>query len=90
MNQIGNLFLAQTVTTIQALETAVGHTLGIIMVLAYVYAAIVILSALIQERGDGTWKMGLVRGIGIFATTGIVQILATIFFPGLIITPSFA
>jgi hypothetical protein len=87
---VSNLFLAQAVTTMQALEVAIGHAIGIVIVIAYCYAIIVLISALLQERGDGTWKMGIIRAIGIFAAAGIVQILCTIFFPGLVITPSFA
>jgi hypothetical protein len=85
-----NLPLAQTVNTIQALETAVGHCVGIVVILSYVYAVVVIVAALIQERGDGTWKLALIRGIGIFAATGISNILLAIFFPGVVIVPSFA
>jgi hypothetical protein len=85
-----NLFLAQAVTTMQTLEVAVGHGIGILVVISYAYAVILIIQSLIAERGDGSWKYALARGIALFAATGIVQILATIFFPGLVITPSFA
>ena len=85
-----NLFLGQAVTSMNTLETAVGHALGIVVVLSYLYAVVVMVSALIQERGSGEWKLSLIRGIAIFACTGIAQILAAIFFPQLVITPSFA
>jgi hypothetical protein len=87
---VGNPFLAQSVTTMGNLETAIGHGLGIIIVIAYAYAVVMIIMSLIQERGDGSWKYSLAKGIALFASTGIVQILCTIFFPGLVITPSFA
>ncbi len=87
---MGNWILAQTVTTMANLETAIGHALGIVVIISYCYAVIMIIMSLIQERGDGSWKYSLAKGIALFGATGICQILATIFFPGLIITPSFA
>lgn len=87
---IGSQFLAQSVMSMDTLKTAVGHGLGIIIVIAYAYAVVMIIMSLIQERGDGSWKYSLAKGIALFGSTGIVQILATIFFPGLVITPSFA
>ena len=84
-----NLPLAQTVTTMQGLMTAVGRGLGIIVVISFVYAVVMIIMSLIAERGDGSWKYSLAKGIALFAATGICQILANIFFPNLIIPPSF-
>ena len=89
MVRVVNLFLAQTVNTMADLKNAVGHGLGIIVILAYVYAVILIIMALLQDRGDGSWKYSLARGIGIFAATGVANILLAIFFPGQVITVNF-
>ena len=53
MDELGQLFLAQTVNTMADLKNAVGHGLGIVVILGYVYAVIMIIMALISERGDG-------------------------------------
>ena len=82
MNQFGHLFLAQTVNTMADLKNAVGHGLGIVVILSYVYAVIMIIMALISERGDGSWKYALAKGIGLFAASGVCNILLAIFFPG--------
>jgi hypothetical protein len=89
MINISSLFLAQTVTTMQNLMQAVGHGLGIVVVISYAYAAIMIIMACIQERGDGTWKYALARGIALFGATGIANILFAIFFPGQVMTINF-
>jgi hypothetical protein len=81
--------LAQTVNTMADLKNAVGHGLGIIVILGYVYAVILIIMACIGERGDGSWKYALAKGIGLFAATGIANILLAIFFPGQLITVNF-
>jgi hypothetical protein len=79
----GISFLAQSaVNTMADLKTAVGHGLGIIVILSYVYAVILIIMACVQERGDGSWKYSLAKGIGLFAATGVANILLAIFFPG--------
>jgi hypothetical protein len=82
MNVFGHLFLAQTVNTMTDLKNAVGHGLGIVVILSYVYAVILIIMACVQERGDGSWKYSLAKGIGLFAATGVANILLAIFFPG--------
>jgi hypothetical protein len=51
------------------------------VLLGYLYAVIMIIMSLIQERGDGSWKYALARGIGIFAVVGICNILFVIFYP---------
>lgn len=84
-----NLPLAQTVNTITDLKNAVGHGIGIIVILGYLYAVILIISSLIQERGDGSWKYALARGVALFGAVGIANILLAIFFPGQNIVPSF-
>jgi hypothetical protein len=84
-----SLVLGQTVTTMQTLETAVGHALGIIIILGYVYAVVLIVMACIQDKQDGSWKTALARAIGLFAASGICNILLAIFFPGQQIVPSF-
>jgi hypothetical protein len=89
MSTIGSLFLAQTVTTMQTLEQAVGHALGIVVIISYVYAAVLIIMACVQERGDGSWKFALAKGIGLFAATGICNILLQIFFPGQVMAVTF-
>jgi hypothetical protein len=90
MFNIGNLFLGQTVTNMQGLETAVGHGLGIVIIISYVYATVMIIMSLIAERGDGSWKYALAKGIALFGATGICNILLAVFFPGVTIIPSFA
>jgi hypothetical protein len=90
MFRLGNLFLAQSaVNNMQDLKTAVGHGLGIIVIISYVYAVILIIMACIGERGDGSWKYALAKGIGLFAATGVANILLAIFFPGQTLTVSF-
>ena len=81
MVRLANLFLAQ-VNTMADLKNAVGHGLGIIVILSYIYAAILIIQGCIAERGDGSWKYTLAKGIGLFAATGIANILLAMFFPG--------
>jgi hypothetical protein len=50
MVRFGNLFLAQSaVNTMADLKTAVGHGLGIIVIISYVYAVILIIMACVQE-----------------------------------------
>ena len=85
-----HLFLAQSVNTITDLKTAVGKGLGVIIILGYLYAVILIISSLIAERGDGSWKYALAKGIALFGAVGICNILFGIFFPGQSIVPSFA
>jgi hypothetical protein len=85
-----NLFLAQSaVNSMADLKAAVGHGLGIVVILSYVYAAVLIIMACVQERGDGSWKYSLAKGIGLFAATGVSNILLAIFFPGQVITVNF-
>jgi hypothetical protein len=85
-----NLFLAQSaVNSMADLKTAVGHGLGIVVIISYVYAVIQIIMACIAERGDGSWKYSLARGIGLFAATGVANILLAIFFPGQVLTVNF-
>ena len=91
MITLGNLFLAQSaVNSMADLKTAVGHGLGIVVILSYVYAVILIIMACIGERGDGSWKYSLAKGIGLFAATGVANILLAIFFPGQILTVNFS
>jgi hypothetical protein len=91
MVRFGNLFfLGQSaVNTMADLKTAVGHGLGIIVIISYVYAVILIIMACVQERGDGSWKYALARGIALFAATGVANILLAMFFPGQTITVNF-
>jgi len=89
MVRLANLFLAQ-VNTMADLKNAVGHGLGIIVILSYIYAAILIIQGCIAERGDGSWKYTLAKGIGLFAATGIANILLAMFFPGQTIQINFS
>ena len=85
------LFLAQSaVNTMADLKTAVGHGLGIVVIIRYVYAVILIIMACVQERGDGSLKYALARGIALFAATGVANILLAMFFPGQTITVNFS
>jgi hypothetical protein len=77
-----SFFLAQSVNTLADLKNAVGHGLGIVVILSYVYAAVMIIMSLIAERGDGSWKYALAKGIALFGATGICNILLAVFFPG--------
>jgi hypothetical protein len=46
MVSVGNLFLAQSaVNSMADLKTAVGHALGIVVIISYMYAAILIIMA---------------------------------------------
>jgi hypothetical protein len=84
-----NLFLGQTVTTMQGLIQAIGHGLGIVVIISYLYAVILIIMSLLQERGDGSWKYSLAKGVALFGATGICNILMAIFFPGQTIPVNF-
>ena len=53
MINAGHLILAQSVNSMADLKTAVGKGLGIIVIIAYIYAVVMIIMSLIQERGDG-------------------------------------
>ena len=91
MITLGNLFLAQSaVNSMADLKTAVGHGLGIVVILSYVYAVILIIMACIGERGDGSGNIALAKGIGLFAATGVANILLAIFFPGQVLTVNFS
>jgi hypothetical protein len=81
--------LVITVTIIQALVQVVGHPLGIILIISYVYAVILIIVACIQERGYENLKYALVCATALFAATGIANILLSIFFPDQLITINF-
>jgi hypothetical protein len=81
--------LAQTINTMQDLESAVGFGVGIVMILSYAYGVILIIQGLLSERGDGSWKYTLAKGIALFASTGIVNLLFAHFFPGQTIPVSF-
>jgi hypothetical protein len=48
-----------------------------------------IIMSLIAERGDGSWKYSLAKGIALFGATGICNILLAIFFPGQLLTVNF-
>jgi hypothetical protein len=86
-----NLFLAQSaVNNMQDLKNTVGHGLGVVVIISYVYAAVLIIMACVQERGDGSWKYSLAKGIGLFAATGVANILLAIFFPGQVININFS
>ena len=69
--------------------TAIGHALGVVIIISYVYAVVMIIMALISERGDGSWKYALAKGVALFGATAICNILMGIFFPGTTITPAF-
>jgi hypothetical protein len=73
-------FLAQ-MTSFTDLQTAIGRALGLIAVISFLYAVMVIISALTGERAHGEWKFGVVRAIGIFAAVLIANILFAVFYP---------
>jgi hypothetical protein len=83
------MFLAQTINTMADLKSAVGFGVGIVMILAYAYGVLLIIQGLLQERGDGQWKYTIAKGIALFSSTGICNILFAHFFPGQTITVSF-
>ena len=81
MVRISDLFFAQTnISSIGDLKTAVGFGVGVLMVIVYIYAVILIVQGLLAERGDGQWKYTLAKGIGLFLATGIANILFLKFF----------
>jgi len=91
MSRFVNLFLAQSaVNSMQDLKNLIGHGLGVVIIISYVYAVILIIQGCIAERGDGSWKYTLAKGIGLFAATGISNILLAMFFPGQTITINFS
>ena len=91
MDRFVNLFLAQSaVNTMADLKAAVGHGLGIVVILSYIYAVILIIQGCIAERGDGSWKYTLAKGVALFGATGIANILLAMFFPGQTITVNFS
>ena len=83
-------FLAQNINTIGDLHNAIVNLLGIVVDIAYLYAVIVLIMSLTQERGDGSWKFGIVRSFGIFAAVAICNIILNIFFPGQQFAPTFS
>ena len=91
MARFVNLFIAQSaVNSMQDLKNLIGHGLGVVIIISYVYAVILIIQGCIAERGDGSWKYTLAKGIGLFAATGIFNILLAMFFPGQTITINFS
>jgi hypothetical protein len=72
------------------LKNLIGHGLGVVIIISYVYAVILIIQGCIAERGDGSWKYTLAKGIGLFAATGISNILLAMFFPGQTININFS
>jgi hypothetical protein len=91
MSRIVNLFLAQSaVNSMADLKNLIGHGLGVVIIISYVYAVILIIQGCIAERGDGSWKYTLAKGIGLFAATGISNILLAMFFPGQTININFS
>ena len=91
MARFVNLFIAQSaVNSMQDLKNLIGHGLGVVIIISYVYAVILIIQGCIAERGDGSWKYTLAKGIGLFAATGISNILLAMFFPGQTITINFS
>jgi hypothetical protein len=83
------MFLAQTINTPADLKNAVGFGVGIMMIIGYAYAVLLIIQGLLQERGDGQWKYTIAKGIALFASSGICNLLFSHFFPGQTITVSF-
>ena len=91
MVRFGNLFLAQSaINNMADLKNIIGHALGIVVIVSYVYAVILIIQGCIAERGDGSWKYTLAKGIGLFAATEIANILLAMCFPGQTITVNFS
>ena len=91
MARFVNLFLAQSaVNSMQDLKNLIGHGLGIVVIVSYLYAVILIIQGCIAERGDGSWKYTLAKGIALFAATGIANILLAMCFPGQTITINFS
>ena len=91
MSRFVNLFLAQSaVNSMQDLKNLIGHGLGVVIIISYVYAVILIIQGCVAERGDGSWKYTLAKGIGLFAATGISNILLAMFFPGQTININFS
>ena len=63
------------ITSMSDLITIVGFVTGVSLIIAYPYAVITIVSALIGDKHDGTWKYGLIRGCAIFLAAGIVTVI---------------
>jgi hypothetical protein len=63
------------ITQMSDLITIVGFIAGVALIIAYPYAVITIISALIGDKHDGTWKYGLIRGGAIFVAAGVVTII---------------
>jgi hypothetical protein len=82
MLKVSNLFLAQTLTSMADLKSAIGKGLGVLLIFVFLYAVIAIWHALHQERASGEWKHGIIKAIGYFAAVLIVNILFQVFFPG--------
>lgn len=88
---LGNLFLAQQqVTTVAGFMVILGHALGLVVAIAYVVAVTMLIMALKQDRGDGSYKHGITRALVIMGSTAIVNIFAVMFFPQFSMTISFA
>ena len=63
------------ITSMNDLILIVGFIVGVALIIAYPYAVITIISALIGDKHDGTWKFGLIRGGAIFVAAGVVTII---------------
>lgn len=63
------------ITQMSDLITIVGFIVGVCLIVAYAYAVVTIISALIGDKHDGTWKFGLIRGGAIFLAAGVVTII---------------
>ena len=86
MNDLKNAVPLADILSLNDLKNAIGHAVPVALILGYFYAVVLIIMACVQERGDGSWKLSLARGIGIFAAVGVVNILLAVFFPGQTIT----
>jgi hypothetical protein len=76
------LFLAQSITDITGLKTAVGRGLAIGVVFSFVYFVFKLWSGLTMDRHDGQWKQEIAKGIAVFGGVTIANILFSIFYPG--------
>lgn len=88
INLLNYLPLAQVVggggggvSTMAGFMTALGHALGLIVIISYAYAVILIIMACVQDRQDGSWKMALMKAIGLFGAVAIANILLAVFYP---------
>jgi Mg/Co/Ni transporter MgtE len=86
---INSLFLAQMLQTMGDLKTAIGRGLAIGVVFSFIYFCFMMWRGLTMDRASGEWKFEIAKGIAVFATVTVANVLFAVFYPGQSITVNF-